>query len=79
MAILSTRVTIYMPMLDEGTVVYRPVQAETSAGVIFRILPVEDGKPEREKWRFAPGTFVRCARQVLGGQAALVATEQVDL
>ncbi len=76
---MSTRVTIYMPLLDEGTVVYRPVIAETSAGVIFRILPPERALPETAHWRFAPGTFVKCERQILGGQAALVAKEQVDL
>jgi hypothetical protein len=78
-AIMSTRVTIYMPMLDEGTVVYRPVSAETSAGLIYRILPPENGMPEGENWRFAPGTFVKCERQILGGKAALVAKQQVDL
>ena len=76
---MSTRVTIYMPMLDEGTVVYRPVSAETTAGLIFRILPPENGKPAGEKWQFAPGTFVKCERQILNGGAALVAREQVDL
>ncbi|HEX8992753.1 MAG TPA: hypothetical protein VF784_13825 [Anaerolineales bacterium] len=75
---MSTRVTIFMPTLDKGTVVYRPVAAETSAGFVFRILPPEDGIPEGEKWRFAPGTFVKCERQILGGNAALVAREQVE-
>ena len=49
--------TIYMQLLDEGTDVWRPVQAETLAGGLFRVLgPV----PQDEKWAFSPGAIVLC-------------------
>ncbi len=78
MAVISTRVTIYMPVLDEGNVVYRPVIAETSERLVFRILPPENAIPQVENWLFAPGSFVKCEHQILGGSAALVAKELVD-
>ncbi len=77
--LMSKLVTIYMPVFDDGTVVYRPVSAETSSEFIFRILPPEDGLLDVRKWKFAPGSFVKCERQILGGKAAFVAKQQVDL
>ena len=77
---MGQRVTIYMPVFDEGTVVYRPVAAETSSEWIFRVLPPEIGMvTDTRKWKFPPGSFVKCERQILGGTAALVAKQQVDL
>jgi hypothetical protein len=49
--------TIYMPLLDEGTDVWRPVDGEPLAGSGYRIL---GSMPEDERWAFQPGTIVRC-------------------
>ncbi len=47
---------LMMPLLDEGTDVWRPVQAAPLGDGRFRILgPV----PEGETWAFAPGAEVR--------------------
>ena len=47
--------TIYMPLLDEGTDVWRPVTAECLGRGTFRIIGLQ---PYGEKWAFAPGTVI---------------------
>lgn len=49
--------TIYMPLLNEGTEVWRPVEASHLKGDTYR---VEGPVPEDEEWAFAPGTLVCC-------------------
>jgi hypothetical protein len=56
-------VTIYMPLLDEGTDVWRPVEATRLTDDTYRIEGVMD---ENEEWAFAPGSVVRCGRQPRG-------------
>ena len=59
--------TIYMPLLNEGTEVWRPVQAEPLGGDLFRVL----GKgPDLEVWQFPPGTVVRCRERLFNGSHA---------
>jgi hypothetical protein len=48
-------VTIYMPLLDEGTEVWRPVQAEAQSSNAYLIL---GPMPEGEAWAFPPGSVV---------------------
>lgn len=63
--------TIYMPLIDEGTDVWRPVQAEPVEGGLFRVL---GEVPEEEIWEFPPGTVVRCREQLFsGGRRSLAA------
>jgi len=53
----ETRATIYMPLRNEGTEVWRPVQAERCDDGSYRVLgPVPSG----EEWVFSPGSVVRC-------------------
>ena len=56
--------TICMPLLQEGTDVWRPVQAEPLGGELFRVL---GEVPEEEMWKFPPGTIVLCREQVFDG------------
>ena len=50
--------TIYMPLLNEGTVAWRSVTAERINREAFRVLgPMPDG----EEWAFAPGSVVTVA------------------
>jgi hypothetical protein len=66
--------TIYMELLDEGTDVWRPVQAEPIGGGLFRVIgPV----PEDERWAFQPGTVVRCKKIKMSGGTHLTAYESV--
>lgn len=48
--------TIYMPLLDEGTDVWRPVQAESLLDGHYRIISINT---DCEKWAFASGTVVQ--------------------
>jgi hypothetical protein len=47
--------TIHIPLLNEGTTVWRPAEAEQLSNGTFRILgPI----PEGEEWAFVPGDTV---------------------
>jgi hypothetical protein len=50
-------VTIYMPLLNEGTDVWRPVHARQVSGDRYCI---EEESVEYEEWAFAPGSTVIC-------------------
>ncbi len=66
---------IYVALLDEGTDVWRPVQATELTNGVFRIAPTKP--PNDEVWEFEPGATVRCERRHLSGGSALVAIELV--
>ena len=68
--------TIYMPLLNEGTEVWRPVEAVPLGRDTYR---VEGAVPEGEEWAFAPGTDVRCEWKTFsGGTRELIATSAAD-
>ena len=69
---------IYIPLLDEGTVVFRPTQAEMISEMVFRVLPTENFNPNDEHWAFPPGSIVKCENQMISGKLELVAKEKVD-
>ena len=48
---------IYVQLLDEGTIVYRPVSATHIKDMVFKI---EGNVPEDETWAFLPGKIVEC-------------------
>lgn len=48
---------MYMPLLNEGTDVWRPVEVTPLYGGVYR---VEGPMPADEEWAFAPGTVVDC-------------------
>jgi hypothetical protein len=52
---MSDVIKIYMPLLDEGVEVWRPVDAERIEVNAFRILGPQ---PDHEKWAFPPGAVV---------------------
>lgn len=67
---MTEPVTIYMPLLDEGVDVWRPVLADPLDARRYRILgPVL----EEEIWAFAPGTTVLGAMRALSEGSVLVA------
>jgi hypothetical protein len=66
--------TIYMPLLNEGTEVWRPVAA----------IPLGDGRyrvagemPEDEEWEFLPGDAVIGRARFFGGEQRIVAVEKI--
>jgi hypothetical protein len=62
--------TIYVRLLDEGTDVWRPVEAVTVAPGVFEIAPGAV-VPDDERWEFGPGERVQCR---LREDGVLVAT-----
>ncbi|TPK92595.1 hypothetical protein FJ548_01630 [Mesorhizobium sp. B2-4-17] len=52
--------TIYMPLLNEGTTVWRPVVAEKLSQDTFRVT---GPMPDDEEWAFAPDAVVTVAPQ----------------
>jgi hypothetical protein len=63
--------TLFMPLLNEGTEVWRSVEAEPLGDGTFRIL---GPTPNSEEWAFGPGSIVSCEPQVLSdGEEHLVA------
>ena len=64
---------IYVVLLNEGTEVWRPVQARPLGGDIFEIMGIV---PAEESWQFSPGTKVRCQMKTSSdGSTGLVAYE----
>src|SRR3546814_15174699 len=58
--------TIYVALLDEGTDVWRPVQAAQRTDGSYIILST-NGDPEDEKWQFTSGSIVQCEIKTLSG------------
>jgi hypothetical protein len=56
--------TIYMPLLNEGVNMWRPVEGTPVGSETFR---VEGEMPEGEEWAFISGTIVRCERSAVSG------------
>lgn len=52
----TERATVFVRMLDEGTDVWRPVQAIRLGETTYRIA--DDPVPEDEAWVFQPGDVV---------------------
>jgi hypothetical protein len=73
-----TRRTIYVALLDEGTDVWRPVDAEELRDGLFRIMS-ENSRPHDERWEFPPGSIVRCERRHLSEGPVLVAVSQATV
>ena len=66
---------IYIPLLDEGTVVVRPTRGVPLAEGIYRVLATATYDPEDENWEFPPGSIVRCVLELRNGHELLVARE----
>jgi hypothetical protein len=75
--VLNTK-TIFVELLDEGTTVMRPTQAEALGGDVYRLLPTADYDPEDEHWEFPPDSIVRCVKEARGHEEVWVARERVQ-
>jgi hypothetical protein len=54
---------IYVRLLNEGTEVSRPTQAEDLGNGFFKLLPTSDYNPEDEAWEFLPGSVVKVKKK----------------
>jgi len=71
---MSTKTeTIYMPLLEEGIDVWRPVLARRISGDSYRILD-QDYDRDVETWEFEPGTIVKCRQEERDGRRIRVAS-----
>jgi hypothetical protein len=61
---------VFVALLNEGTEVWRPVDAEHLGGDLYRLLGLV---PDDESWQFQPGDTVHCAAKVFREGNALVA------
>jgi len=64
--------TIYIKLLGEGALAWRPVKAKRNVNGSFEIDP-DVVVPEDEHWEFMPGTNVLCKEQTFsGGESGLI-------
>ncbi|MDH6344167.1 hypothetical protein M2480_003082 [Parabacteroides sp. PFB2-12] len=57
------KIIVYMPLLNEGTSVLRPVMAFNMGNNIYKIIGTENGlKPDDldEEWLFPVGSYLTC-------------------
>jgi hypothetical protein len=71
------REEIYVYLLDEGTDVWRPVQAEKLNNKLYRIVS-NNPDPENEKWQYSTGEIVKCEERLFSNsKKCLVAIEKI--
>jgi hypothetical protein len=67
---VTSTVTVYVPLLDEGVDVWRPVEADRESDAVVK-LPT--AAPDGETWALPPGSRVRCERREIGLVAVALA------
>lgn len=67
---------IFVYLFDEGTDVWRSVEAEHIEGNIYKII--SEKQDETENWQFSAGDFVRCEEKTFQDGTGLVAIEKID-
>jgi hypothetical protein len=68
---------IYIPLLNEGTPVFRPAKGLRLNKNIFKVLTDGEYDPEDEDWEFPPETVVICEKESMNGEELLVAKAKV--
>jgi hypothetical protein len=70
------KTTIYVELLKEGTLCWRPVGAEYLGGDLYRIL---GNNPRDEVWAFSAGDVVKCKMKSFpSGGSELTAYEKIN-
>lgn len=70
---------VYVQLLNEGSVAYRPVSAYIIERNIYKIDGSECYNPEDEEWEFLPGTYVLVEEKKLNGENVLVAVKKQNI
>lgn len=68
---------VYVRLLNEGTVVFRPVTGIPVRPQVYQLLAPEGWSPEDEEWEFPPGSIVECEMRNLSTGEVLVAVRIV--
>lgn len=69
---------VYVRLLGEGTLVFRPAPAELIRAGLAKLAAPPGYDPDDEDWEFAPGSIVRVEVRPLGGANVLVAVALAD-
>ena len=69
---------IYVQLLGEGTLVYRPVPAIKIEEDIYRIKGEDIYSPAEEEWEFLPGTVVKVKQEELESEKVILAIEAIE-
>lgn len=64
---------IYVQLLNEGSIAFRPVSAYEIGNNIYKIDGSEVYDPEDEEWEFKPGMSVIVEQRELSGELVLIA------
>jgi hypothetical protein len=72
------KTTIYMQLMDEGTTVYRPVEAEKITSDSYLILESNEYDNEDETWEFPPGSIVLVKFMLLENENLPIASELIS-
>ena len=75
-ALSTETVTVFVRLLDEGTDVWRPVEAQRVTSATFRLA--ETPVPKDEAWSYAPGEIVVAEARDHGGGPVLVAVARAS-
>ncbi len=67
---------IYVQLLGEGTVVYRPVPAIKIKENVYKIQGKEIYDPDDEEWEFLPESIVLVQRRELEGERVFIAIKE---
>ena len=72
----TERATVYVRLRNEGTEVWRPVEAERLSEATFRLsdAPI----PDDEEWTFEPGEVVVVEHKRSGELVAVAAAHAID-
>lgn len=71
-------VDLFIPLLNEGTRVFRPTKGILVAPNVVQVLATSDYDPTTEEWEFPPGTKVSCVSETKGDRKVLIARQRVD-
>ncbi len=69
---------VYIELLDEGTVVYRPTNASKIRDNIYLLHSMDNYNPDDEIWQFLPGSYVITEQKKLRTGKVLVAVKQLS-
>ena len=75
MALSTSEVEIYVPLLNEGTDVLRPTTGILLKPDVVRVVATRDYNPDIEERAFLPGSKVKCVKELRGGREMLVARQ----
>jgi hypothetical protein len=79
MASSTSDVTIYIPLLNEGTMVARPTRGVKLSENVYRVLATPEYDPNDEAWEFPPESIVECHLENRSSHEVLVATKRVSV